>query len=630
MGAQWELASGLRILHSGRSTKPDREAVSSQQVDRRSGCSATRFCANWQLLALNEAPRRRPVSQVSRAALLRRRLQGHNVVEATRTTGQHCPPAAHLLSPAPDSAPVPPPALRCRGAGSRGSGGARRTFPPRITALLLAAALVAAWMFSSKRAAQAGSGTQVRAPSPPPRAALNEVAAARDAGGTLAVGTMVVAASENRVDAGAPAVVKLVGTGPAHTAAAQQPGLFASLPVRAAALARMAARLARRRNSLALSPPAAAATLPSLVHQHSSLGGGGSGSRGRAASVSGGDLGAGAVASSGGRAEAPAPQGQVEQEECRPSLIVVLTSHKTGTAQARCWRGAGMPQAEPSLSQSAALSMPHVGPSRPGASDGCFPASGPRPAALCLSTHCLPSTLLQVHHRDAGAAISDAGRRTPRPPPAPPPRRRRVRSRAAADAAQRRGGRQRCAAAPGAALPRPCCTLQICFLRVQLGWQRLSQISQLSPLLASTPCPHVLPVQAACTALPSSSTPRGTTCRGWRMRPAPARCPAPARASRSGACPPRQEPSTSPGAAPRWCRCEAWGEPGQHPLSAQSAACTSWWVASSLAAGCVRRGHLWPMAKSGPRHPLQVIRNPIDAVLSAYEYHTQVLQLLHL
>ncbi|EFN59595.1 hypothetical protein CHLNCDRAFT_132983 [Chlorella variabilis] len=186
-----------------------------------------------------------------------------------------------------------------RGAGSRGSGGARRTFPPRITALLLAAALVAAWMFSSKRAAQAGSGTQVRAPSPPPRAALNEVAAARDAGGTLAVGTMVVAASENRVDAGAPAVVKLVGTGPAHTAAAQQPGLFASLP-------------------------------------HSSLGGGGSGSRGRAASVSGGDLGAGAVASSGGRAEAPAPQGQVEQEECRPSLIVVLTSHKTGTAQARC------------------------------------------------------------------------------------------------------------------------------------------------------------------------------------------------------------------------------------------------------------------------------------------------------
>lgn len=101
--------------------------------------------------------------------------------------------------------------------------------------------------------------------------------------------------------------------------------LMAEVPVRASALARMAKRLARGSASTAQADQAAAR--PSLRAA--------AGSPINATNTSRA-LAIHSASRGGGMAALPALQGSDADQECRPNVIVVLTSHKTGTAQARC------------------------------------------------------------------------------------------------------------------------------------------------------------------------------------------------------------------------------------------------------------------------------------------------------
>jgi hypothetical protein len=117
-------------------------------------------------------------------------------------------------------------------------------------------------------------------------------------------------------------------------------GLLAELPVRASALARMAKRLTRGNTSAAQaalntvpsSLPTAAPRWPPSANGSSA---GNATNVSRALAIHGG--GSNAI-------QAALPAQGVPDQECRPNVVVMLTSHKTGTAQGRCvggaWQGA--------------------------------------------------------------------------------------------------------------------------------------------------------------------------------------------------------------------------------------------------------------------------------------------------
>ncbi|KAI3429324.1 hypothetical protein D9Q98_005419 [Chlorella vulgaris] len=205
--------------------------------------------------------------------------------------------------------------------GGLGRGGRRRP----IAALLLAAALAVVWMAATTPSADTGTGRSLIAPQAPPV----EAATATPADAT-AHPPQANAASSSAAAPAAPANAASnehhPGT-PHGLSGLSVPGL-SSVPVRAAALARLAKRIMGGAPAVLRSMPPQTMAKPAAPAAEAA-GSSGTSAFGVNASSSG-------VDDDGIRGVTIPPASDDDGGECHPELIVMLTSHKTGTAQAGC------------------------------------------------------------------------------------------------------------------------------------------------------------------------------------------------------------------------------------------------------------------------------------------------------
>ncbi|KAL4856779.1 Propionyl-CoA carboxylase alpha chain [Chlorella vulgaris] len=230
-------------------------------------------------------------------------------------------PTAHWSMKVRKGVGPEPHGLHADRCGGLGRGGRRRP----IAALLLAAALAVVWMAATTPSADTGTGRSLIAPQAPPVEATTAKpadAAARPpqtkaASSSAAAPAAPANAASNEHHPGTPHGLNGLSV----------PGL-SSVPVRAAALARLAKRIVGGEPAVRRSTPPQTMAKPATPAAEPT-GASGTSASGVSARSSG-------VDDDGIRGVTIPPASDDDGGECHPELIVMLTSHKTGTAQAGC------------------------------------------------------------------------------------------------------------------------------------------------------------------------------------------------------------------------------------------------------------------------------------------------------